>query len=173
MPKFFFKRVLPSHDAVNRQRMLRPLSRFFGGAAIWRVNRRSIAIAMAIGVFCGALPVPIQMLLAGVAAIVFQVNLPAAMLATFWSNPFTMPAIFYLNYRIGAWLLGSPVMNFDSGIFTFETLHSLGGRVLLPLFSGSLVVGAVLAPIVYAVIIWWWRGVLIRHRRRRRGLRLK
>ena len=168
MPKFFFKRVLPSYESINKRRMLKPLARFFGGAGIWRVNRRSIALGMAAGAFCGALPVPIQMWLAATAAIVLRVNLPAAMLATFWSNPLTMPPIFYMNYRIGAWMLGSEPMNFDHGIFSSDALHSLGGSILLPLFSGSLLVGTIVAPIVYFAVIGWWRGSLMRHRRLRR-----
>lgn len=167
MPKFFFKRVLPSYEAINKRRMLKPLTRSFGGAAIWRVNRRSIALGMAVGAFCGALPVPIQMWLAATGAILLRVNLPAAMLATFWSNPLTMPPIFYMNYRVGAWLLGTEPMNLEHGIFSSDALQSLGGSVLSPLFVGSFFVGAIVAPIVYFAVIGWWRISLIRHRRLR------
>lgn len=168
MPKFFFKRVLPDYDTVRRQRMLRPLARFFGGAAIWQVNRRAIAVAMAVGVFCGAFPVPVQMLLAGIGAIALRVNLPAAMLATFWSNPLTMPVIFYFNYCVGVWLLGSAPMQIDGGVLSMDTLYALGGQVLLPLFLGSLLVGLAAAALVYVVVIGWWRNSLSRHLKRRR-----
>lgn len=168
MAKFFFKRILPSHDLIKRQRMLRPLTRYFKHAAIWQVNRQSIARGMAIGVFCGALPLPIQTLLAAIIAILSRVNLPAAMFSTLWSNPLTMAPAFYVQYRLGCWLLGVPPLSINDEMLHIGSLSRLGGHILLPLFSGSLIVGVVLGAITYGTIIGWWRWHLLAHQRIRR-----
>ncbi|UJF23898.1 DUF2062 domain-containing protein [Suttonella sp. R2A3] len=168
MAKFFFKRILPSHNFIMRQRILRPLARYFKHAAIWQVNRQNIARGLAIGVFCGALPLPIQNLLAAIIAIFSRVNLPAALLATFWSNPITMAPAFYAQYRLGCWILDVTPLSLHDDMFNMGALSRLGGHILLPLFSGSLIVGVVFAAITYGVVIGWWRWHLLTHQRSRR-----
>ncbi|MCJ7837761.1 MAG: DUF2062 domain-containing protein [Burkholderiales bacterium] len=69
---------------------------------LWHLNRNAIAKGLAIGMFFGML-VPIgQALVAGVAAIGLRANLPAAVLATFVSNPLTTPAILLAAYHAGS-----------------------------------------------------------------------
>ncbi len=164
MAKFFFKRILPTREKLNRYRILNPIISRISSAAIWQVNRRSISIAVAIGIFFGAQPVPIQMAMAGITAGLLRVNLPCAILFTFWSNPFTAAPIYYFNYRIGAWLLQSPAHHINADALQDNSLISAGGRILVPLFSGSLLVGMVAAAVSYLVIFYWWRITIMLHK---------
>lgn len=163
--KFFFKRVLPTPEKLGKNRLLRPLMKRISGAKIWQVNRRSIAGGMASGVFFGALPIPIQIPCAVAAAALCRVNAAVAALATLYSNPLTMPPIFYFNYRIGKWLFGGGVP--ENLHFSVENLGTMGGKVLMPLFTGSIVVGLVLAVLSYFIVLFWWRWTLVRHYKHR------
>lgn len=49
-----------------------------------------------------------------------------------------------------------------------KTLSELGGQVLLPLYTGSVVVGLVLAALSYVIVRLWWRYSLVRHHYQRR-----
>ena len=147
----------------------------FSRAQIWQVNRHSIAGGIAIGLFFGSLPIPVQMLCAAIAAIFCRVNLPTAIFATFFSNPLTMAPIFYGNYRLGAWLIGGvgtaahAHFHFDTLYSFFDTLYSLGGRVLVALYTGSVVMGLLFAIIGFSTVKLLWRLQLVHvHRKRRR-----
>jgi len=56
---------------------------------------------MAVGLFCAFVPLPIQMLLAAAAAIIFRVNLPISVGLVWITNPVTIPPMFYFCYKVG------------------------------------------------------------------------
>lgn len=165
--KFFFKRILPNADTFRRQRFLQPLLQRMPFAQIWQVNRFTIAGGVAVGAFFGNLPIPAQTFCAAAGAMFLRVNMPIAVIVTFYSNPLTMTPLSYLNYRVGAWVSGISV-DPDNLTFTFHKITKLTGEILLPLFTGSVVLGLLYASISYLVVrfLWWihvrrnyrWRG---------------
>lgn len=163
--KYFFKRILPNAEKIGKMKVLRPLLKYIGRAQIWQVNRATIAGGVACGLFFGSLPIPGQVPCACVAAIIGRVNLPIAAIITFFSNPFTYAPIFYFNYCIGVWLFGGGV---HEGVhFNVAHLTRLGGEILMPLFSGSIVVGLVLACLGYMVVKLSWRVSIMRSKQQR------
>ena len=80
------------------------------------VNRRGIALGLAIGVFFGLLMPVAQILFAAVAALLLRVNIPAAVGSTLITNPITFAPVYYAAYHLGVWMLGTanvPVAEVD------------------------------------------------------------
>lgn len=136
---------------------------------LWHLNRRSVAGAVAIAVFVAFLPVPGQMLLAALLAIAARVNLIISAAGVWVSNPLTMPAMFYISYRVGAAVLGRAPepFHFEFSLRWFlERAWDLGPA----LFIGGAVVGIVASALAYLVVRLLWRLYVIRQQRsRRRG----
>lgn len=59
------------------------------------------------GMFCGLIPGPLQMITAMLGAVLFRVNLPVAVLATWYTNPVTIVPIYLLAYALGRFVAGS------------------------------------------------------------------
>lgn len=170
MARKFFQRYLPEAHHVRRHRTLR---RVFGELLhdpnLWHLNRRSAAGAMAVGVFCAFVPAPGQMLLAAALAILCRVNLPMSVALVWLTNPITIPPVFYVTYRIGAWLLGrdGPAPDFEMSL---EWLEAEFDHIWAPLLLGSLLTGTVAAALGYAAVRGFWRWHVLRawrHRRQR------
>ena len=100
------KRHLPDHQALATNRWLAP----FGGTLLhprlWHLNRHSAAGAVAVGMFCGLIPGPFQMLGAALCCVLFRVNLPLALFTTLYTNPFTIVPLYLAAFTIGEWILG-------------------------------------------------------------------
>ena len=105
MARKVLQKYLPHFHRVREHQTLR----LFGSAALkdnlWHLNRRSVARAFAIGVFCAFLPIPGQMVAAAALAIVFASNLPLAVLLVWITNPVTIPPI--LSHRLLGRQLGA------------------------------------------------------------------
>ncbi|MBI5430728.1 MAG: DUF2062 domain-containing protein [Nitrosomonadales bacterium] len=101
-----FRKFLPHHETVKSHRWLRPFSGWLHHPNLWHLHRRSVAGGVAIGLFCGLIPGPLQMISAALLAILFRVNLPVAAFTTLYTNPFTILPLYVVAYEIGAWISG-------------------------------------------------------------------
>jgi uncharacterized protein (DUF2062 family) len=72
---------------------------------LWSLSRRSVGAAVGAGVAIAFIPLPAHTLMAVLAAVVWRMNLPVTIAATWVINPFTLVPGFYGAYRLGAWLL--------------------------------------------------------------------
>ena len=156
MPKKFMKRYLPSPEKVQAMQSLSFLGDILHEPNLWHINRHSVARAFLVGIWFCFIPMPFQMLAAAFFAIWFNANLPLAVVLVWISNPVTMPPMFYFNYKIGAWALDRPVLNFEfelSWSWISERLLDIG----IPLYLGSLVVATVSACLAYLIIQYLWR----------------
>lgn len=123
---------------------------------LWHINRHSVARAFLIGVFFCFIPMPFQMVAAAFFAIWFNANLPLSVVLVWISNPVTMPPMFYFNYKVGAWVLNRPVLDFDFQLslpWISERLLDIG----IPLYLGSLIIATASACVAYLVIQFLWR----------------
>jgi hypothetical protein len=156
MPKQFMKRYLPSPEKVRQMKSLSFLGDIVQEPNLWHINRHSVARAFLVGVWFCFIPMPFQMVASALFAIWFNANLPLAVALVWISNPVTMPPIFYFNYKIGAWILSRPLLDFEFS----PTLAWVSERLLdigIPLYLGSLIVATVSACIAYLVIQLLWR----------------
>lgn len=169
------KQYLPDHETVHSNRWLRPFANTLLHARLWHLNRHSAAGAVALGLFCGLIPGPVQMLAAAVGCVLFRVNLPLALLTTLYSNPLTIVPLYVLAYRMGTWAMG-----IDGSVFVAPPEMAdlgLGGWVSAiadwmvglgkPLALGIVMLAATLSLVGYIGIKAAWRIWLIRSWRRR------
>jgi uncharacterized protein (DUF2062 family) len=180
MPRKFFRRIMPSVDKVREMRAFALFGDTLFHPSLWHLNRRSAAGGFAVGLFCGLIPGPLQMLGAGIACVLFRVNLPVALVATLYTNPLTIVPLYLVAYQIGSFVLGSsgahPVATPPDWTWS-EPLRSAEaiGQWMLglgpPLALGVLLLACLLSALGYVVLRALWSVHLRRawHARRRRA----
>lgn len=166
MARPFLRRWLPDPAALRAHRSLRWMGPLLDRPWLWHVNRSSISRGLAIGMFFGVL-VPLgQGLVAGVVATGLRANLPAAVLATFISNPLTTPAILLAAYHTGLGVLGEPTAlpALTENIGWIEKIGAMGE----PLLAGLVLLAVAGAALTYFAVQLAWRiGVLCKMAARR------
>lgn len=170
MPRNFLRRHLPTPAALRAHRALRPVSRWLNEPELWHLHRRSVAGATFIGLFCAFLPVPFQMLIAAVLAVVSRCNVPISVVLVWITNPLTMTPVFYFAYRLGAWLLDRQI-EVGTIHLSWEWLGNHLGEIGWPLLFGSLVCGWVAGVTGLALVRVAWRLHVMRRWRARRESR--
>lgn len=185
MPKHLIRRYLPHPDRIIHHRSLRFMSKRLADPSLWHLNKRSAAGAAFWGLWCAFLPMPLQMLPAAAAAILFRVNLPLTVVLVWVSNPLTMIPLIYVAYFAGSQLLGTPMPSSEEirqlvtylgdviqGMFSGNAPASeeMLSRHLEPLLLGTLVTGFLFACCGYVLmrIYWRWHVVSAWKKRQRR-----
>lgn len=172
MPKKSFLKLFPTPDKVRQNKSLAFLLPLMGKPNLWHLNRRSVAQAFFIGIFCAFIPMPFQMALAGVLAFYFNSNLPISVGLVWISNPITIPPILYATYRFGAYLLDTPHHPFTNDM-SLESLLSQLNDIWLPLYLGSLVAGLFFASLGYVTMRILWRMHVVSNWEKRKKARLE
>jgi uncharacterized protein (DUF2062 family) len=180
MPRKYFKRLMPSVEKVREVRALGVFGDALFHPALWHLNRRSAAGGVAAGLFCGLIPGPLQMIGAGIAAVLFRVNLPVALVTTLYTNPITIVPLYLVAYQLGSLVLGAaggpppappPDWIWTQPMLSLELLGQwtigLGPRLAL----GVLLLACLLAIGGYVAVRVLWsmylrRAWVVRRRRR-------
>jgi uncharacterized protein (DUF2062 family) len=166
MPRKHFRKFLPSHDSIQSNRFIR----FFGSGLqhhnLWHLNRRSVAGGVAVGLFCGLIPGPLQMISAALAAVVLRVNLPVAVVGTWYTNPFTIVPLYFLAYKLGMYVTGhspetlpAPELDLSFGNVTqwvrmvVDWMQAMGK----PFVLGLVLLATILAVLGYVGVLAAWR----------------
>jgi len=89
-------------------------------------------------------------------AILFRVNLPLAVVFSFFSNPFTIPPLFFFAYQLGVMLLGLEERNVDFS-FSWEWISTTLIPIWEPLALGCFILGATSSLLTYFIIRLVWR----------------
>lgn len=176
----FFRKFLPDHEAVKGHRWLRPFGGWLHHPNLWHLHRRSAAGGVAVGLFCGLIPGPLQMIFAALFAVLLRVNLPVAVFTTLYTNPFTIVPLYVLAYELGAWVSGAqrgiaetnlqfPEMhwhNWPGELWGWLVMLGKPFLIGLPLLAASLaIVGYFTVRVAWRLtVVWKWNS-----RRRRAG----
>lgn len=172
MPRKRLRRWLPSPASVRRKQSLRVLGEWIYQTNLWHINRYSASMAMFTGLFVAFLPIPGQMLVAAILAVLLRCNLPLSVALVWVTNPVTMPAIFYLTYRVGALLIDVPAPVEEQEFeMSLAWLQSRIGLIWKPLLVGSLLLGLMVGSLGYFLVNLFWRIHVVRHWRQRRARR--
>jgi uncharacterized protein (DUF2062 family) len=157
MPKKTIRRLMPEPHKLKDHQALQFLGQRIHEPNLWHLNRRSVAKAFAVGLFCTFLPLPFQMAIAACGSILFKANLAISVALVWISNPLTIPAIFFFCYKIGTVTLGEPLQNTHFEL-TVEWVRTEMGSIWQPLLLGSLLMGTLFSIVGYFSIriIWWW-----------------
>ena len=170
------QRWLPTEDDLRQRRSLRWLGPLLRRPWLWHLNRRSVAMGAAIGVFFGFLIPVLQIGAAAVIAVALRANLPVAAVSTLVSNPLTYAPIVVLAYKTGSSLLGRDIDEakaaaLAAGSVAAEDHWTARAREIgKPLLIGLAVFAVVGSAVTWvAVNLLWTAAVMLR---RRRGARL-
>ena len=98
MKSKFFKKFVPDAKTLTANPALKPLRHLLIKKHLFHLNRRSVARATFIGIFCSFIPVPWQMIIAAALCVFFRANVPLGVALVWISNPVTMGPIFYFTY---------------------------------------------------------------------------
>ncbi len=144
----------------NRQRWyLRIFGEKVAERHLWSLNRHSITAAFGTGVAIAFVPLPMHAVMAVIAAIVWRINLPAAIIGTLVINPLTIVPCYYGAYRLGAWLLREPPRQFQFELSWRWLEHGLG-PVWEPFLVGCLVCSVIGGLLARLLLEQSWRLVV-------------
>jgi len=164
------RKYLPDADTVRSYRLVARFGGWLHHPNLWHLNRRSVPAAVAIGLFCGLIPGPLQMLGALLIAIPLRKNIPVALLVTLYTNPLTIVPLYVIAYAYGQLLLGMPVGTMPQEPFAWDwsaigaSLRALGMWSMglgKPLAVGLFALAVTLAALGYAASELGWRAYVM------------
>jgi uncharacterized protein len=171
MPRKLIRKYLPSDEKIKSMKSLRLVAPLITDHRLWHLHRRNMAKAAAIGVFFCFMPVPLQMILAAITAIILRANLPVSVVLVWISNPLTIPPMFYFCYKLGAWILSTPLYHFDFEL-SFHWLINMITLIWKPLLLGSFIcaiTGSIIAFFLVRILWRLWVVVQVKKRASRNG----
>lgn len=179
MPRKLFRKYLAHKDVLLAKPWLAPFRRWLGHPNLWHLNRRSVAGAVAIGLFAGLIPGPFQMLGALLLAVPLHRNIPVALAVTLYTNPFTIVPLYVLAYGYGRLLLRG---RWQNNVVPFEwdwshfwaSVEGLWHWTLslgMPLGVGLVALAITLAVLGYVAVDLGWRAYVVVSWRRRGRIR--
>lgn len=179
MPRKFFRKYLPSHQSVRNNRHIARFGGFLQHPNLWHLNRHSVAGGVAVGMFSGLVPGPLQMLTAALLAVPLRVNLPVALATTLYTNPITIGPLYVLAYLIGRLIIGGdaaplstpPEMDWSHLEASLDAFLHWALSMGTPLAVGLPALALILAALGYACVQVGWRAYVIRAWRKRRQAR--
>ncbi len=119
MPKKQLKRWLPTPEQLRQNRVVQLFAPFLADPRLWHMNRGSMVRAVYVGVIFAFFPLPGQMPLALIGALLVRANVPMSIALTWITNPLTSIPVFWAAYWVGAQVTGNPAIG----------IHTIG-RVL-------------------------------------------
>ena len=162
---------MPTREQMAGNRWLAPIAHRFLSPELWRFTRRSVPRGVALGLFC-AFIIPVgQIFLAAFLALPARANVPISALATFITNPFTVP--FWLGI---AKIVGDFVLRLDqaTGGLAQEQIDRGYGVWLSWLFEtaaviafGFVVLAVITSALGYVISSFAWRIIVSRKRLKR------
>lgn len=173
------RRHLPDHETIRANRWLAMFGDTLLHPRLWHLNRHTAAGAVAVGMFCGLIPGPFQMLGAAICCLVFRVNLPLALFTTLYTNPLTIVPLYLVAYQIGKLILGGTGEFVEPPAFDLASFGPWVSAIAdwtvglgKPLALGLVLLASALAVAGYFAVKAAWRVYLIRSWRRRQRRRL-
>ncbi|WP_374405902.1 DUF2062 domain-containing protein [Pelagerythrobacter sp.] len=180
----WLRKHMPTREQMAENKYLAPIAHRFLSPELWRFTRRSVPRGVALGLFT-AFIVPIgQIFLAAFLALPARANVPLSALATFITNPFTVPFWLVVANRVGAFVLKVDAVTVNvandelaSGRWTWaiDAVEIAGvtafGFVVLAVVSAA--IGYVLAGLVWRLVVSRKRARRLRQMERRLDERLR
>jgi len=128
-------------------------------------NRKMISRAVLIGLFIAFIPMPMQMALVLAIMPFFKFNVPLALAMCWLSNPLTMPAMYYVEYLTGSYLIGSEIAPVE---LTIEWFSEHMDDIFIPLYVGTFFFSSIGSSLAYWAINYFWHGSVHRDRKKHR-----
>lgn len=163
---------MPTRDAMEQNKWLRPVAHRVLAPELWRFTRRSVPRGVALGMVTGIMIPVAQIFFSALLALPFRANIPAASLTTFLTNPLTTPPLWVAAYWVGRKMLhldavvpGTPITTHVSQDSWLTWLLAEAGPATITGLVTITVVAAVLGYLLSAI---GWR-LWIAHKWRKRA----
>jgi uncharacterized protein len=163
MPRHLLKKLSPSVHRLQQLRILRVFGSHVADPKLWTLHRRGVTAAFGAGLAICFIPLPVHMPVAALVAMTWRINIPTIMATIYVVNPLTMVPIYYVAYRIGAVLSGSPVHRFGFRLSWDWLQHGLG-PMWKPFLTGCLACSMVCGVGGWLALELVWRWYVL-HRR--------
>jgi uncharacterized protein (DUF2062 family) len=155
----------------NRRNLLLRLRPILRWVVKLRSSPQAIAGGMGIGMFVAFTPtVGVQLILAVLLATMLNLNRASSMIPVWITNPVTIAPIYTFNYWLGLKFWDGPPLKEVSGLFKdightmahlefwnikeqFLAVLQMGKDILIPLLTGSLIVGAFTGILTYILCL--------------------
>jgi uncharacterized protein len=173
----WLKSHLPTREGIATNRWTRPFAKHLLKPDLWRFNRRSVPMAVAVGLLVGPIVPVAHTVFAALLAVPVRANIVIAVVTTWLiSNPATWLPLYGLAGRLGNWLLNTQD---KGGVKAFKAAldHGWSDTLTFVLHEGrSIALGVVVISILLAMVGYLcssllWRLKIGRDWRRRSGAR--
>lgn len=126
---------------------------------LWVPQRNTVATGLALGLFIAFTPtIPFQMALAATGAFLLKLNLPAAVVGVWVTNPLTAVPIYLSANRLGRRLLEDTwLLDLVQEFFVQESRFATFFNHTLYLWTGSLVMAVLAALLAWGAVHVSWR----------------
>jgi len=182
MARHLFKRLTrrlePFVDDVTNNPWIKRHAPRLAEPDLWHLNRRSTARAVAIGLFSGLIPGPLQVLGSVGLSILFRANFPLAAITTLYTNPLTIVPLYLVAYEYGSLFypgsnslkdIAPPSFNWSSSFIGDLALWM--GQLGKPLLLGVVLLAMTLSLVGWIVVRLGWRWHVVHAWRKRARLR--
>lgn len=179
MPRHLIRRLAaPLQPAVDRLTSSPTVRRFVPALTdpdLWHLNRRSTARAVAVGLFCGLIPGPLQVACALAVCLWIRSNVPLTVISTFYTNPLTIAPLYLVAYQYGRLFYPDakavpPMFEVPAGAGLADYLPALVDWMQAlgkPLAVGLVLLATTLAALGWIAVRVGWRWHVVRAWRRR------
>lgn len=171
------RRWLPTPDNLAKIKGLAWLGHYLEPRPwLWVAHRRKVAMGVAVGLAVGVIPLPVQMLIGALGAVLFRCNVAAAVAATWLTNPFTLVPIWGLALWLGSLVVDTRGVADKPGMLAldwsapstwwpafYDWIGSMGPAWLVGMPMAALLLGAA----AYVVVFYAWTAVIKLERARR------
>ena len=141
------------HPRLRHRRWWMTLSRPLFDRNLWVPCRDTVAMGLAFGLFFSVMAMPFQSLPAAILSMRFRGNVPFAVAATWFSNPFTTPAILFGQFRLGQWMRDSLAMPMPEFLTTVQfNVPGVGVLNAASFILGMITSGVLLALCAYPIV---------------------
>ena len=181
MPKRFLRewieRLKPTVEKVTRHPWVVRHVPSLSDPDLWHLNRRSTARAVAVGLLCGLVPGPVQVVGAIVLSMWWRANFPLAAITTLYTNPFTIVPLYVLAYEYGRLFfpdaphaVAARPPEFDGFIAYVPAMWDWMKSLGKPLGLGLVMLAVTLSVVGYCAVrlAWRWHVVVAWRKRARR-----
>jgi uncharacterized protein (DUF2062 family) len=97
-------------------------------------NKKMVSKAVFIGLFIAFIPMPMQMLTVLAVTLFVRFNVPIALAMCWFSNPLTMPLMYYMEYVTGSFFLGNNPIEVE---LTLEWFSNNIDDIFIGLYVGT------------------------------------
>jgi len=164
MPRRWIKKWAPDKEQLERHGALRIFKSLLEKHYLWRIERKSVARAVAAGWIVGCAPIIGQTPLAVMVAYLLRANIPVTVFMAWTTNPVTIPPLVYLAHKIGNLFLRTPI---PEGLeWNVESLEILLKTAWEPILLGLTIIAAVGSVAGYFFTHLLWKTVVLHNRKR-------